>query len=258
MTTPLDKTLQWLAVHVVIDMLQLTAVGLRQVVFRPLTWAPAAVALWNWSRDLALASLGLVLIGGVWRSLWAAVARGPGESPVGLTVLRGIVAALFIALVPTGIRWLLAWNNTVVGLFLQSRTLVFPPWDPGLLAASPFLVLALAMVLTGLLVYLSIAYVVRWVHIGWLAAWLPWLAVGWIASGNDRRVSQGIRDLVALCLTQATQAGAWWLAERYLSGAGTLSGMLVGVGGLWFVAEVPGEVRRLLGAGETVRRALPW
>jgi hypothetical protein len=68
-----------------------------------------------------------------------------------------------------------------------------------------------------------------------------------------------MRELVALSLTQAVQAVAWWLAVEYVRGAGTMAGLVFATGSLWFMVMVPHEFRRLLGLGALARpRVAPW
>ncbi len=231
---------------------------LRVVVFRPMLWSPAAVVLLRWSRDLALATLGAAVVAGSLMAVWAPMIRRQTVEPWSAILLRGVVAAMLMTVVPTGLQLLLTWNNDVVTLLLASPWST-SLWGPGLLAASPLLLIGLALVLIVLIGYLSVVYVVRWIHIAWLAALTPWMALGWVATGRDEKLSRALRELTALSFAQAAQAAAWWLTGRYIGEATDLGTMLVAAGGLWFMARVPNEFRRLLGVGDaTPVRILPW
>lgn len=221
-------------------------VALSQVVFYPLRWAGPAITLLAWSRDLAWGALGAALavaaLGAVWPAL---VDLAPARPWSGLLV-RAVFGALVIGALPSLMQVLLSLNNTVVAALLQGSSGAVN-WSGGALTASPLLLLGLVGALGALVLYLSLWYVVRAVHVYWLAAWVPWAALGFVASGDPGVLWRPCRRLLALVLVQAAQAAGWWITVRLVGQAASFGGLLVAAGGLWFLARIPNEVGRLAG-----------
>lgn len=249
-----------LAVHGLLR-LELGGAGelLRVVVFRPLSYLPLAAGFVGGSRDLALLAVGgVVALAGV-RALWPALTGYHAPEAMGGLLVRAVVAAGLMGLLPTGIRFLFQVNNLIVGVFAANAGAPVGLFGPGLLSSSPLWLLAVLLVLVVLVVYLSLLYVTRLIHIIWLGGLIPWFLLWWLMSGDDGRISLQVRELVALSLTQAVQAVAWWLALRNLTFSSSLSGLLLATGSLWFMVMVPHEFRHLLGLGTVTRpRLVLW
>jgi hypothetical protein len=232
---------------------------LRVVVFRPLTLLPMAAAFVDGSRTLALTAAGGVVGVSALRALWPALTGTRVADATSGVVVRAVVAAAAMGLLPAGVRLLFRLNNLIVTAFEGTRWFPATSLGPGLLASAPLWLLALLVVVVILVVYLSLLYVTRLIHIVWLAGLIPWFLLWWLVSGDDARLGVQVRELVALSLTQAVQALAWWLAVEYVRGAGTMAGLVFATGSLWFMVMVPHEFRRLLGLGALARpRVAPW
>jgi hypothetical protein len=223
------------------------AAALTEVVFRPLTWTGPAVALLTWSRDLAAGALGGAVTLGALSALWPSLVRYAPAGPWSGLVVRAALAALGMAGLPDFMQILLTANNTVVAALVRASATRSVDWSGGVLAMSPLLLLALVGVLAGLVVYLSLFYVARAVHVFWLAAVLPWAALGFVATGEASVLARPLRRLTALVLVQAAQAGGWWITLHLVAAVASLGGLLVAAGGLWFLTRIPGEVARLGG-----------
>jgi hypothetical protein len=232
---------------------------LQLVVFRPLALLPAASAFVGASRSVALAGTGAaVILAGV-RALWPGlVGYGRPEFTSGILV-RAVAAAGLMAMEPAALRLLFFLNNRIVSAFVNPMRVPSGTFSPGMLASAPLWLLALLVILLIIVTYLSLLYVTRLIHIVWLAGLIPWFLLWWLVSGDDGRLGVQVRELVALTLTQALQATAWWLAVQYMGTAGSLSELLFAAGSLWFMVMVPGEFRRLMGLGSQVRpRLVLW
>jgi len=222
-------------------------IALAEVVFYPLSWSGPAISLLDWSRDLAVGALAGAVSLAALAAVWPTLLRWAPPGPWSGLLVRAVFGVWVMASAPAVIAALLTLNNRVVGDLVRGPAAMPVAWSGGALAASPLLLLALIGVLAALVIYLSLLYVVRAVHVYWLAAWLPWAALGFVATGDAGVLWRPCRRLMALVFMQAAQAAGWWLTVRLVVDAASLGGMLVAAGGLWFLTRVPGEVARLGG-----------
>lgn len=237
--------------------LQGTDLALSEVVFRPLTWAPEAAMLLNWSRNLAWTAVGGAIIVASLGTVWPILVNYRPRGSWGAILVRAVAAALIVDLVPWSLKTLLQVNNGILQSFAKP-TFSISGWNVGLLAASPLLMLGLVAVLAMMVLYLSVMYVLRAVQLFWTAALIPWFAVGWLATGRDDRLADHLREVLVLIFMQAGQAMAWWLTVHLLAQAQNLGALLVACGGLWFMTRIPHELRRIAGLGPSIRGPLPW
>jgi hypothetical protein len=232
---------------------------LRTIVFRPLYWSGAPGAVVLWSSRLAEGALGAGLVVAALSLVWDPLVQVlPRTSGTGV-VVRALAAASAMSALPAVTSGLLQLNQEVTASILAHATAPgLVTWSGSLLALSPLLFLAIALLLAGVLVGLSLLYVLRAMNIFWLCCLLPWFLLGWLASGENERLWRPVRELVVLVFQQAAQALAWWLASALLRSAAAPAGFLVGCGALWFLLRVPGELRRLAGLSASAGGVWRW
>ncbi len=221
--------------------------ALAQVVFFPLAWTGPAVALVTWSRDLAGGAMGGALAVASLTAVWPSLLRHAPPGPWSAILVRAALGVVVMGALPSLMVLLLTLNNTVVAALLRGSAVGAVRWSAGAVLLSPLLLLGLAGVLAALVLYLSLWFVVRAVHVYWLAAWLPWAALGFVATGDPAVLWRPCRRLLALVLVQAAQAAGWWITVRLVVEAASFGGLLVAAGGLWFLTRIPNEVARLGG-----------
>jgi hypothetical protein len=221
--------------------------ALTQVVFFPLAWTGPAVTLLTWSRDLAGGAMGGALVVAALTAVWPSLMRHAPAGPWSGLLIRAALGAVVMGALPSLMILVLTLNNTVVAALLHGSAAGAVHWSAGALLLSPLLALGLVGVLAALVLYLSLWFVVRAVHVYWLAAWLPWAALGYVATGDPAVLWRPCRRLLALVLVQAAQAAGWWITVRLVVEAASFGGLLVAAGGLWFLTRIPNEVARLGG-----------
>ncbi|MDA8199812.1 MAG: hypothetical protein M0Z54_10410 [Thermaerobacter sp.] len=221
--------------------------ALTQVVFFPLTWTGPAVRLLTWSRDLAGGAMGGALVVAAITAVWPGLMRHAPSGPWSAILVRAALGAVVMGALPSFMTLLLTLNNTVLAALLQGSAAGAVHWSAGALLLSPLLALGLVGVLAGLVLYLSLWFVVRSVYVYWLAAWLPWAALGFVATGDPAVLWRPFRRLLAMVLVQTAQAAGWWITVRLVMEAASFGGLLVAAGGLWFLTRIPNEVARLGG-----------
>lgn len=228
--------------------------ALVSLVLEPLKISPSIMPVLWWSRDLAVGTWGGALVLAAFGAMWPALVHFQNRGPWSSLLIRAGATALLTSIVPWLVATLLQLNAAVVLLLRPGQNLI-PHWGGAEAAMSPLLGLLLLAVTLALALYLGILYGLRAIQIWWLAALLPWLAVAWMVGGNDARFGEQFRELILLVFMQAAQALVWWLTVRILVASSRPSTLLIVAGGLWLMARMPQELRRLVGAGKVGRLA---
>lgn len=236
------------------SLIQAANTALVALVLEPLQLSPTIMPVLWWSRDLAAGTWGAALVLAAFGAMWPSLVHFQGRGPWTGLLVRAAAAALLTTTVPWLVETLLQINAALV-LLLRPQQNLTPHWSGAEAAMSPLLGLLLLAVMLALALYLGLLYGLRAIQIWWLAALLPWFSVAWMVGGNDTRFAEQFRELVLLVFMQAAQALVWWLTVRILVASSNAATLLIVAGGLWLMARMPQEIRRLVGAGKVGRLA---
>jgi hypothetical protein len=230
------------------QVLQVSGHGFQRWIFAPLSWPQPVLALYADSRDLAWALAGTATLLVILRSMWPSLSAHGRILTLPVYVERLVTAALLSAGGAWAVEMLAAINKAVVSELLPSAVhwqLTAAP--TGLL--SPLLVLASALAMLALMLYLGIFYAIRAVEIYVLTAALPWFALWWAMHEDSPALSTLGRELAAVIFVQAFQAGAFWLAIQLFTTTGdALVDFFLELALLWYMTKIPGQLRRLMGS----------
>lgn len=257
--SPLTHQLAGLSQWIWRETLTVAELLYRTWVFQPLHWPPAASGLYVLSRNLAWTASGAVFVWGVLRSMWPELSPGGGLSPL-LVVNRAVVAAFIGGAALWAVEALLAVNNAIVAQFGSPVPPVLTDPSRTVAAMTPLISIAFGGFILSLLIYLVFFYALRAVEIFLLTALIPWLAVWWIHSVDDTMLRNAGQELLVAIFVQSAQAGAFWLFAHLLAGGRqTLTTVLEDAGVLWYMTQLPNQLRRIAGGGiSPVRLPRPW
>lgn len=227
----------------------LATIWLAKMVFRPIAWQRPVLQLYAMSRDLAWSMVGLVVILIALKSLWPQLQVPMGRLAVPFFLERLMTAGLIgwagVWLVQAGLEI----NNALVSVIVANAgQWTWHPVVGGVL--SPVVVLLVMMAILVLLLYLAVFYAMRAIELFLLAAAIPWFALWWAIREDDRILSSLSREIGAVTFIQSFHAAAFWLALRLMSdGNWGATGLFIELALLWYMARLPGQLRRLMGAG---------
>lgn len=227
----------------------LTGKGLERTIFAPLPFPQVVVTLYHFSRDTALASMGLVMVVTMIGAMWPAVTLPISQHPVSHALERLVTAALIGLSGLWFVRMLVSLNDRAVASLVHNAGALQASAAPtGVL--SPLVVLLVALALIILMLYLAVFYAARMIEVYVLVAAIPWFALVWAAGRNDAPLSTLIRELVVVVFVQTVHAGAFWLAlEMMGSRALGASSVFLELALFWYMTKIPAQFRRLAGAG---------
>lgn len=237
--------------HQVVGLLGIT---MAKVVFRPLGWPASVLELYGMSRDLAWSLAAVLVIVAVLRSMWPSISLPWVSSPVP-ALLERLAAAGLISLAGTWVvGMILDVNNKLVGVLFRAAVLFNPAAAPtGIL--SPLIVLTIGLAMMGLMLYLAVFYAIRAIELYVLTAAIPWFALWWATRHDDAALSNLFKELIVVIFIQTFHAAAFWLATRLMASPGLgLMGFFMELALLWYMTKLPGQFRRLVGAGAGVSR----
>ncbi|MCL5116390.1 MAG: hypothetical protein M1272_04505 [Firmicutes bacterium] len=236
------------------QLMQLAKVGFSRWIFAPLPWPAAVIHLYAVSRNLAWAFSLVLVLGLLLRSMWPALALPGGSTPVALVFERLVTAAVLSLAGLWAMQTLVTINNAVMETLVRNAASFQPAMAPhGVL--SPLVVLIVTLALIALIIYLAVFYAIRAIELYLLTAAIPWFALWWV-SRRDGGVLENLgRELVVVIFIQSFHAAAFWLATRLLGmgGLGT-AGLFMELALFWYMTKLPGQFRRLVGAGLGVGR----
>ncbi len=222
--------------------------GFQRWILAPLPWPRPVMTLYADSRDLAWTLAGTATLLVVVRSMWPSLTAKGRVLAIPVYMERLVTAALISAGGAWAVQMLAALNSAVVsGLLSGLAHWQISGAPTGIL--SPLLVLASALAMLALMLYLGVFYAIRAVEIYVLTAAVPWFALWWAMREDSPVLAALSRELAAVVFVQAFQAGAFWLAVQLLSAAGGhLADFFLELALLWYMAKLPGQVRRLMGS----------
>lgn len=231
------------------QMVGLAGDGLRQWVFWPIEWPPAVTELYAMSRNLAWAAAGLAVVVTVMRTMWPELRIAGSRGTTPLFLERLATAGLISAAGLWGVEMMVKVNNAAVSALIRNAAV----WRPGAAPSgvlSPLVVLLMALALMGLMLYLSVFYAVRAIELYVLTAAIPWFALAWSTRTDDMLLGALVRELVAVVFIQTFHAAAFWLSVQLIGAHGSgVPGTFMALALLWFMTKLPGQFRRLVGAG---------
>jgi hypothetical protein len=227
-----------------------TRLVFADTIFKPLILGPAALQLFNFSRNLALAASTMFLLWAVLQMIWPELTPGSFLSSPGVLVHRALTQAIWtIAAVPAA-RILIALNNAIVAAFdtaavptaFTSETALGMLTDPVAVTVVLFAILILIMLL-------GIYYTVRSLEIVVLVALIPWFALIWMAHVGDTTLKKLVKELAVAIFVQSVHAGVFYVFMRVLiDQSGSIAGQLMAVALLWYMLKIPQQLRRIVGA----------
>ncbi len=232
----------------------LTRKGLERTIFAPLPFPHVVVTLYHFSRDTALASVGLVVVVMMIGSMWPGVTLPRSRFPVSHSLERLVTAALIALAGLWFVRMLVSLNDrAVASLVYNASELQAGAAPTGVF--SPLVVLLVAFALILLMLYLAVFYAARMIEVYVLVAAIPWFALVWATRRDDAPLATLIRELVVVVFVQTVHAGAFWLALQMMgSHALGASSVFLELALFWYMTKIPAQFRRLAGAGVGVSR----
>lgn len=231
---------------------------LDAVVFHPLTWPPLAGQIFAASRNLALALMAAAVAWALLTGMWPGGFRYSAWVPAP-ALERVVVGAVWVAVWQPAVTALLTLNNALVAALVASPPTLVGAFSPAGALLSPLLGLGLALLVVVLAGYLAVFYALRTVEILVLLGLGPLVAVAWTAAGHDAWLANYWREMLVAIFVQTAHAMAFWLFARLLAEQpGSLGGAFLAAGALWYMAALPGQLRRLVGAAPSGGRRLWW
>lgn len=221
---------------------------MAHMVFRPLSWPPAVIQLYVWSRDLAWSLVGIVMVLAVIRSMWPELSFRGSRLSIPLFLERLAAASLMGLAGVWAVSAGLVVNNNMVASLLSGNPVFHPAAAPsGVL--SPLVVLVVSLAMLALMLYLALFYAVRAIELYVLTAAIPWFALWWAVRDDDVVLSTLGKELAVVIFVQTVHAGAFWLALHLfsLSNSGA-AGVFMELALLWYMTKLPGQLRRLTGS----------
>ncbi len=232
--------------HAVSDMTQTVFV---HTIFSPFQLPGAAVQVFSFSRNLAVAASALFFVWAVVQVQWPELRAGSFISSPAVTVHRALSQALWaVAAVPL-VQMLLSLNNAVVSAFEVQAVPAAGTGTPLGLLTDPIVdlaVMAAVLLLTGIL---GIYYGVRTLEIVVLMALIPWFGLVWMAHPGNTALQKLVKELIVAIFIQSLHAMMFYFFLHLVQEqGGTVSGQLEEIGLLWYMLKLPQQLRRIVGA----------
>ncbi|HBQ93738.1 MAG TPA: hypothetical protein DD856_00375 [Sulfobacillus sp.] len=248
---PLHSVLSWLSKGLNQALIGFSREVLRHTVFYPFKLPAVVYPLFDFSRNLAIATTTVFFVIAVIQAQWPELngGQGWGFSPVHVLhrTLTQVIWALFSLPLVNG---LLLFNNEVVAALLARSAITFHFASHMALLTDPITAIVLTVAVVVLVAILGVYYVVRDVEIVVLLALIPWFALFWMAQGQrSPSLLRLLKELLVAIFIQSIQAMVFYLFIHMLGdqSSGNVMGQLEEIGLLYYVVKLPGQMRRIVG-----------
>lgn len=246
---PVIRMANWVALWIWKGMIIFSQTIMTHTIFHPLVWSPEATQLYDMSRAMALGLTSLVMVWEILRTLWPGVVAGEhSQNPIDV-IIRAVAAALWAGFSLGGIQWALSLNDAIV----KSFNVLPISWHSSaqiVNVLTPIIAVIMAFWFIYLWIWLALYYAVRGIEIFLLTALVPWLAVVSIAHSQRGLLRNVLRELSIAVFIQSVHAAVFMLFMHLVShGSGSVSGIFLEAGVLWYMTKVPEQLRRIIGLG---------
>jgi hypothetical protein len=199
---------------------QLVTGIVSNTILYPFTLNQVHHGMWEWSRDLSLGFITVVLVYGALKGM-VAPATGIDSTDLKMLLPRLVVAGIFITMSYKIVEMLLALNNALIlaivdrvsqaevnNLFLVN---FFTSNIESMAIGVALLILLLALVLIVVILYVLLTYFVRQAEIVFLTILSPVMASFWVLRDSSGAWGAVMAELIAAVFIQAGQAVVLWL-----------------------------------------------
>lgn len=219
-------------------------------IFKPFVLTPAAVQLFDFSRNLALGASSLFLLWAILQMMWPELSPGTFLSSPTVVVHRALTQALWTLAAVPAVQMLIALNNAVVAAFDSVAIPAdFAEGSALGMLTDPVAVTIMLLAIFILTLLLGVFYTVRNLEIVVLMALIPWFALIWMAHVGDATLRKLVKELVVAIFVQSVHALVFYLFLRVMATqSGTVAGQMMIVALLWYMLKIPQQLRRIVGA----------